>query len=103
MDRSCCFCGRRTIPAGELPLLEQRLGEEIARLAGRGVTRFLTGGAPGFDTLAARAVLRARGSPDPARKIMKIPAFSVQPRKKQVFFSAGCRITPAGGKSFWGK
>jgi len=62
MDKVCCFCGRRSIPAGERPLLEERLAEEIVRLAGQRVTRFLTGGAPGFDTLAARAVLRVRES-----------------------------------------
>jgi len=56
-------------------LLEDRLAEEIARLAGRGVTRFLTGGAPGFDTLAAQAVLRAReaGGPRQLRLVLVLP------------------------------
>ena len=54
----CCFSGHRIIPQAHVALLVARLDRYIPALYERGVREFRTGGARGFDTLAARAVLR---------------------------------------------
>ena len=58
--KTCCFTGHRRIPEEALPRLERRLNEELEALAARGVIYFGAGGALGFDTLAAQAVLYAK-------------------------------------------
>lgn len=57
---SCCFSGHRDIPENELFSLKDRLINEITALVDRGYTRFYTGGALGFDTLAAQCVLEVK-------------------------------------------
>ena len=59
-ENSCCFTGHRVIPGAERPALQERLREEILRLAGEGIDTFLAGGALGFDTMAAQEVLSLR-------------------------------------------
>lgn len=62
-DGICCFTGHRQLPEGPaLETLTRRLDERIGELIARGVTTFRAGGALGFDTLAAEAVLRARAT-----------------------------------------
>lgn len=56
----CCFTGHRKIPENELPNLHKRLQKAVKGLLKQGVTTFYAGGALGFDTLAAQAVLNAR-------------------------------------------
>lgn len=74
---SCCFTGHRKIP----PLLESDVRESltftIESLYARGIRRFYTGGAKGFDTLAAEAVLSYRES----RRDVSL--FVVVPYKRQ--------------------
>ena len=52
-----CFSGHRAGVDLRLPALQRRLDKEIEQLIVRGITRFLVGGALGFDTLAALAVI----------------------------------------------
>lgn len=59
-EKCCCFTGHRDVPSRERARLRERLREEIARLAGEGVTTFLAGGAVGFDTIAAQEVFAAQ-------------------------------------------
>ena len=56
----CCFTGHREIPADRLPLLRERLDECIYSCIDEGITVFRAGGARGFDTAAAEAVLAMR-------------------------------------------
>ncbi|MBE6619446.1 MAG: DUF1273 domain-containing protein [Ruminococcaceae bacterium] len=74
-SESCCFTGHRSMTESE----KQRASTEIKRiirtLARNGVRRFITGGAVGFDTLAASAVISLRDSEiltDTAGKAVKI-------------------------------
>lgn len=54
----CCFTGHRRIPDAVLPRVISSLRREVLRLVREeGVTRFLSGGALGFDTIAAETVL----------------------------------------------
>ena len=60
---ACCFTGHREIPPEDREPLRAALLSEIQRLyAEKGVTEFYTGGARGFDTMAAEAVLKIRRS-----------------------------------------
>lgn len=62
---SCCFSGHRDLPGEEVAALFAELLEKIRFLYARGFRRFLSGGALGFDLLAARAVLdEKREHPD---------------------------------------
>ena len=55
--KSCCFTGHRIIPAAHRKELAHILDRRLAALFGIGFTEFRTGGALGFDTLAAERVL----------------------------------------------
>lgn len=60
-NKTCCLTGHRDIPLEGQDLLAKRTRNMIRWLMRyNGVTTFLTGGALGFDTLAARAVLDVR-------------------------------------------
>ena len=56
----CCFTGHRTIPGGIAVSLTRILDGKLEALAAEGYTVFRTGGARGFDTLAALRVLALR-------------------------------------------
>ncbi len=72
-EETCCFTGHREIPRGAVKRLAELLDEEIERLAAGGVRFFGAGGAEGFDTLAAQAVLRARARRPELRLILVLP------------------------------
>lgn len=57
---TCCFSGHRIIKKQFLPLLEEKLFETLKSLYEEGYTRFVAGGALGFDTLAAKTVIKLR-------------------------------------------
>ena len=58
---TCCFTGHRRIPADDLPAVAAALRREVLRLCREeGITVFLSGGALGFDTLAAKRVVEAK-------------------------------------------
>ena len=54
---TCCFTGHRTVPVGEKAQIEGALLKAIAFLYTKGYRHFIAGGALGFDTMAANAVL----------------------------------------------
>ena len=74
MEFSACFTGHRTVEAGQVPLVRERL-EKIIRFLydHREIRFFICGGALGFDTLAAQAVLAFRRTHPQARLILAIP------------------------------
>ena len=53
----CCFTGHRTVSPEHATALSHALDRHLARLAADGFTEFRTGGARGFDTIAALRVL----------------------------------------------
>ncbi|MGI6166777.1 MAG: SLOG family protein [Eubacteriales bacterium] len=57
---ACCFTGHRSIPYKTLKKLNILLTDTIRMLAAGGIRVFRTGGAVGFDTLAALKVLELR-------------------------------------------
>lgn len=61
---TCTFTGHRTIGEKDRILLKEKLDLTLAALADGGVKRFICGGALGFDTLAAQAVIRLKEKKD---------------------------------------
>ena len=72
--KTCCVPGHRRIPEEALPRLERRLNEELEALAARGVIYFGAGGALGFDTLAAEAVIRLQRTRPQVKLILVLPS-----------------------------
>ena len=85
---ACCFTGHREILPEDREPLRTALLSEIQRLyAEKGVTEFYTGGARGFDTMAAEAVLKTRE----ALPVRLHLIFAVQRAKRPLAF---CRKVP---------
>lgn len=76
-EDTCCFTGHRIIAKDELPIVRKKLAEKIEMLIKKGVVNFGTGGALGFDTECANAVLKLRV------KYPKIRLFLILPCKDQ--------------------
>ncbi|MBR5520762.1 MAG: DUF1273 family protein [Oscillospiraceae bacterium] len=60
MDKRCCFTGHRVIPDDKYVKIMQSLRHHILKLYTEGYTVFNIGGAQGFDTMAAQAVLKLK-------------------------------------------
>lgn len=71
--QTACFTGHRFIAASAGYHLIRALDQAILDAAARGVTRFLCGGAIGFDMLAAQRVLAIRKARPEISLIMVIP------------------------------
>ena len=73
---ACSFTGHRILAAEEIPLIISRLDDIIRKLTNDGIERYLVGGALGFDTLAAQAVLRQRENNQMIKLVMALPCKS---------------------------
>lgn len=71
-----CFTGHRKMPPERLESAFRRLKAVLAGLIDSGYTDFLAGGALGFDTLAAQAVLELRAVYPHIRLILVLPCLS---------------------------
>lgn len=78
--RMCCFSGHREIPYSDREALERLLDRHIDNIAQCSAKTFICGGALGFDTLAARAVIRARERDGDIRLALAIPYRGVEKR-----------------------
>ena len=72
-ENCCCFTGHRHIAKEHIEKLTSNLPAMINGLANGGVTDFITGGALGFDTLAAMAVLKEREHNPDISLILALP------------------------------
>ena len=72
-DRTACFTGHRDIPASEMVFIKKRLKKELEKLIEKGVIFFGSGGAVGFDTLAALTVLELKKKHPRIKLIMVLP------------------------------
>lgn len=75
-ENSCCFTGHRNIAHWKYTQIVNELSELICGLIHDGITCFYTGGAIGFDTLAAQAVLRAKRNYAHIKLILLLPCES---------------------------
>lgn len=69
---TCCFTGHRELDGNEA-FLWKETQKAVAALYDEGIRTFLSGGAQGFDLLAARAVLALKKSHPDARLVMILP------------------------------
>ncbi|MBQ2634161.1 MAG: DUF1273 family protein [Oscillospiraceae bacterium] len=73
-ETGCCFTGHRHITESEKPQLRSTLNQIIRELVtAGGMNTFYVGGAQGFDTLAAMAVLMARERFPVIRLVIVLP------------------------------
>ena len=72
-NRTCSFTGHRTVPAAHRGVLPDLLARAIAYAYGEGCRVFYAGGALGFDTYAARAVIAFRLSHPEVRLVLLLP------------------------------
>ena len=79
MDRfyTCFFTGHRNIPENKRDMLEHILDQKIAELIEyRGVDNFICGGALGFDTMSAEAVIRAKKKYPHIKLYLYLPCYN---------------------------
>lgn len=72
-NQTCCFTGHRTLPEEKLPAIRTRLYDAVERLVRRGVVYFGAGGALGFDTLAAKVILKIQKKYPEVKLILVLP------------------------------
>ncbi len=72
-EKACCFTGHRDLPQDAVKKIEERTRECVAALYARGVTDFISGGALGYDMLAAECVLAFRKTHSDVRLFMALP------------------------------
>ncbi|MBE7023587.1 MAG: DUF1273 family protein [Clostridia bacterium] len=70
---SCCFSGHRELPEAKLGYICGMLEACIDKLAEEGCEEFVSGGALGFDLLAAEAVLKKKKAYPKIRLVMALP------------------------------
>lgn len=75
-DKTACFTGHRKIPFEQTEAIKQRLKEAIVDLINNGYCFFGAGGALGFDTMAAQAVLSLKAQYPHIRLILVLPCLT---------------------------
>lgn len=71
---ACCFTGHRVIPTGKAEELRRRVKDGILYLCeNMNITTYYAGGALGFDTLAAEAVIEYRKERPNIRLVIVMP------------------------------
>ena len=73
VERTCCFTGHRKLPKGKIDTIISKLNCELERLIQNGVTIFISGGALGFDQMAASAVLDKKEKGYNIQLVMALP------------------------------
>ena len=73
LPKTCFFTGHRFIAADAIKDIKSRLNEELLNAINSGFTHFISGGAVGFDTLAAEQVLRLREDYNDIRLVLYLP------------------------------
>ena len=72
-NRTCCFTGHRNISVIDRLFIKKRLKKELENLIENGVIYFGSGGAIGFDTIAALTVLKLKNKYPQIKLIMILP------------------------------
>lgn len=72
-ESACCFTGHRSLPGDTILEIVGNLDRETDRLIANGVTEFLSGGALGFDQIAASLVVAKKEMGKHIRLIFVLP------------------------------
>ncbi len=70
---TCFFTGHRIIRSDHKSIITENLKSTIKDLVQKGITHYIAGGALGFDTLAANAVLNERSSNPDIKLTLALP------------------------------
>ena len=70
---TCCFTGHRHLPANRIEKIVINLDREIENLIANGVTVFISGGAIGFDQIAASLIIAKKEMGRSIRLIFALP------------------------------
>lgn len=73
MKNICCFTGHRKLPANKIQAIVTNLDREIDTLIESGVTDFMSGGALGFDQIAASLIVTKKEMGKKIRLIFALP------------------------------
>ena len=73
IEKTCCFSGHRRLPQNRLNQAVIRLHQEVEGLISEGVTDFISGGALGFDLIAAAYIVAKKEMGSPLRLIFALP------------------------------
>ena len=71
--KTCCFTGHRKLLSKDIPKIKKHLENEITALVQQGVIYLGCGGALGFDTLAAKTVIKLRNTYPQIKLILVLP------------------------------
>ena len=71
--KNCSFSGHRKIPAYEKEALQKQLEIVVRKLIDKGVRNFYTGGALGFDTMAAECILKLKNEYSSIKLTVLVP------------------------------
>jgi len=72
-SKSCCFTGHRKLPMNKIEGIIKRLDCEVDNLINQGVTDFISGGALGFDQIAASLIVAKKEMGRDIRLIFALP------------------------------
>ena len=72
-SNTCCFAGHRTLPLSKVEAMIERLNVEIDNLYNQGVTHYISGGALGFDQIAASLIIAKKEIGYNMRLIFALP------------------------------
>ena len=70
---ACCFTGHRHLPADKIERILRNLDREIENLIAAGVTDFISGGAVGFEHIAASLIVAKKELGKNVRLIFALP------------------------------
>lgn len=72
-EKICCFTGHRSLPKEKVEQIVIRLNQEVDNLINKSVTKFISGGAVGFDQIAASLIVEKRQMGSNIRLIFALP------------------------------
>jgi len=72
-EHTCCFTGHRKLPKEKIEQIIKKLDREVECLIKQGVIDFISGGALGFDQIAASLIIAKKETGQKIRLIFALP------------------------------
>ena len=72
-EKTCCFTGHRKLPSKKIQNIMLNLNREVTRLIETGITTFISGGALGFDQMAACLIASKKEMGYDIKLVMALP------------------------------
>lgn len=72
-EHTCCFTGHRRLPKEKIEQIVGNLDREVERLIEKGTTTFISGGALGFDQIAASLIIAKKEMGRDIRLVFALP------------------------------